>query len=32
MPEAAYNTGCVDMVLPLNKIAGKLLELSGGGT
>ena len=31
MPEAAFNTGCVDIVLPLNEIAGKLLELTGDG-
>ena len=31
MPEAAFNTGCVDIVLPLNEIASKLVSLTGGG-
>jgi two-component system chemotaxis response regulator CheB len=31
MPQAAIETGCVDMALPLNKIAKKLILLSGGG-
>jgi two-component system chemotaxis response regulator CheB len=30
MPQAAIQTGCVDMVLPLNEIAQKLIELTGG--
>jgi two-component system chemotaxis response regulator CheB len=30
MPQAAVETGCVDMVLPLNEIARKLTELTGG--
>jgi len=30
MPQAAAETGCVDMVLPLNEIAGKLVSLTGG--
>ena len=29
MPQAAFETGCVDIVLPLNEIAGKLTALSG---
>jgi len=31
MPEAAAETGCVDMVLPLNEIASKLVSLTNGG-
>ena len=30
MPQAAFETGCVDMVLPLNEIAKKLVSLTGG--
>ncbi|MCL2229524.1 MAG: chemotaxis-specific protein-glutamate methyltransferase CheB [Treponema sp.] len=30
MPQAAVETGCVDMILPLNEISNKLLELTGG--
>jgi len=30
MPGAAVDTGCVDMVLPLNEIAEKLLFITGG--
>ena len=30
MPQAAAETGCVDMVLPLNEIAKKLVSLAGG--
>jgi two-component system chemotaxis response regulator CheB len=30
MPLAAIETGCVDMALPLNEIANKLVSLSGG--
>jgi len=30
MPQAAAETGCVDIVLPLNEIAHKLIELTGG--
>jgi len=30
MPLAAVETGCVDIVLPLNEISNKLLELTGG--
>jgi len=32
MPQAAIETGCVDMVLPLNEIAQKLIELTGGAS
>jgi two-component system chemotaxis response regulator CheB len=32
MPQAAIQTGCVDMVLPLNEIAQKLKELTAGET
>jgi two-component system chemotaxis response regulator CheB len=28
MPQAAFNTGCVDIVLPLNLIASQLLALT----
>jgi len=31
MPQAAAETGCVDMVLTLNEIAAKLVSLTGGG-
>jgi len=31
MPKAAIDTGCVDIVLPLNEIAEKLVSLTGGG-
>jgi two-component system chemotaxis response regulator CheB len=31
MPKSAADTGCVDMILPLDAIAGKLVFLSGGG-
>jgi two-component system chemotaxis response regulator CheB len=31
MPRAAAETGCVDMILPLGVIAGRLAFLSGGG-
>jgi two-component system chemotaxis response regulator CheB len=30
MPQAAYDTGCVDIVLPLNLIATRLLSLTTG--
>ncbi len=30
MPDAAIQTGCVDLVLPLQEIAEKLIELVGG--
>jgi len=30
MPQAAAETGCVDMVLPLNEIASKLVSLASG--
>jgi two-component system chemotaxis response regulator CheB len=30
MPGAAVDTGCIDMVLPLNEIAQKLIFLTGG--
>ena len=30
MPKAAIETGCVDMVLPLEKIPGELIKLTGG--
>jgi two-component system chemotaxis response regulator CheB len=30
MPQAAAETGCVDLVLPLSEIAQKLIELTGG--
>ena len=30
MPEAAFQTGCVDFVLPLSEIALKLISLTGG--
>jgi len=30
MPLAAVETGCVDMILPLNEIAQKLISLTGG--
>ena len=30
MPQEAIATGCVDIVLPLNEIAQKLLDLTGG--
>jgi two-component system chemotaxis response regulator CheB len=30
MPKAAFDTGCVDMVLPLNEIASKLASLTNG--
>ncbi|MDR1837103.1 MAG: chemotaxis-specific protein-glutamate methyltransferase CheB [Treponema sp.] len=30
MPQAAFETGCVDMVLPLNEIAQKLISLTAG--
>jgi len=30
MPKAAIETGCVDMILPLNEIAHKLTALTGG--
>jgi len=30
MPQAAVQTGCVDMVLPLNEIASKLVYLTSG--
>jgi len=30
MPEAAFETGCVDFVLPLNEIAPKLVTLTNG--
>jgi two-component system, chemotaxis family, protein-glutamate methylesterase/glutaminase len=30
MPEAAIDTGCIDFVLPLEKIGGKLTELCSG--
>ncbi|MDR2102411.1 MAG: chemotaxis-specific protein-glutamate methyltransferase CheB [Treponema sp.] len=29
MPRAAFDTGCVDMVLPLNMISRRLIELTG---
>ncbi|MCL2763671.1 MAG: response regulator [Treponema sp.] len=32
MPLAAFETGCVDMVLPLNDIAHRLVSLTGGHT
>jgi len=32
MPQAAIETGSVDMVLPLNEIAQKLIELTGGAS
>jgi two-component system chemotaxis response regulator CheB len=31
MPSAAVETGCVDMILPLNEIAQKLITLAGEG-
>jgi len=31
MPQAAIDTGCVDIVLPLNEIARKLVSLTNGG-
>jgi two-component system chemotaxis response regulator CheB len=30
MPQSAIETGCVDIVLPLNEIAGKLISLTSG--
>jgi two-component system chemotaxis response regulator CheB len=32
MPLAAFETGCVDLVLPLNEIAPRLITLTGGET
>jgi two-component system chemotaxis response regulator CheB len=32
MPQAAAETGCVDIVLPLREIANKLISLTSGGT
>ena len=32
MPKAAYDTGCVDMVLPLGKIPPRLVYLTGKGS
>ncbi|MCL2185885.1 MAG: chemotaxis-specific protein-glutamate methyltransferase CheB [Treponema sp.] len=31
MPEAAVKTGCIDMILPLNEIANKLVSLTSVG-
>jgi two-component system chemotaxis response regulator CheB len=30
MPQAAIETNCVDFILPLNEIAGKLISLTEG--
>jgi two-component system chemotaxis response regulator CheB len=30
MPQAAIETGCVELVIPLNEMAQKLIELTGG--
>jgi two-component system chemotaxis response regulator CheB len=32
MPQAAVETGCIDMILPLNEIASRLVALTGGET
>jgi two-component system chemotaxis response regulator CheB len=32
MPQAAIETGCIDLVLPLNEIAKKLIVLTGEGS
>jgi len=31
MPQSAIETGCVELILPLNEIANKLVSLTGGG-